>query len=603
MKKQDRIFLVVLLLGLGAHLFVLFAPHFLFDETFYISIPYRLTAGDSLIRDEWHLSQFSSLFSYLPVLFWITLKGSADGIIVFMRCTYLAIHTGAAVAIYRSFRKENGWAIIAAMLFYIQVPYKIYGISYNSMLALFLLLFTLNLIKIYHDRLLRSYVVSGFAFGAGCVCNPLFTTAAPLYLLFCVFRQRRKAAQKNVSAKGRKNKKNRSEQSAIDQYGCFFSNQAALYTFVGIAAIVVISVIFYFGTGGRLSDVFGNMGNLLRSSEYSITSGSLWRRIQQVATAINSVSLHLPFLLPLFFLVMYFDRKRNNAAHQLIYLIGSVILAGFYIVGMYATLTESTTLILALPFFLVSTVCYILTERKNKTLFYCMWCPCAVASVLNMLTANTVLSSVGFVLAVANVAGVFFARDLIEELRANRKKKKASPKERIGANRVCRAVICVGLSIQFIFYGFVLSFGQLPQKNSSVVSEGPYSGMRMADEQYDAYTASLRDLDLIKERSNETDPVLIVSYQNWMYLYIQRPIAVYTTWYRGNLKQEDLTAYYMKQPDKIPKYIYIVYRDQVEITGIDSDNLLRTRTTLNEMFDYTEEKLKNGVLLTVHSMK
>ncbi len=118
MKKQDKVFLAVLLLGFAAHLLVLFSPHFLFDETFYLTIPYRLVNGDSLLRDEWHLSQFSSVFSYLPVLLWVRLTGSADGVVLFMRFVYLFLHTCCAAAVYATFRDENYRAIPAAMLFY-----------------------------------------------------------------------------------------------------------------------------------------------------------------------------------------------------------------------------------------------------------------------------------------------------------------------------------------------------------------------------------------------------------------------------------------------------------------------------------------------------
>ena len=140
-KRINNLFLAAMLIGLLFHLLVLFVPHFLFDETFYATIPFRLVQGDRLIRDDWHLSQFSSLFSYLPVRIWTAIKGSADGLIVFLRCVYLAIHTGAAVLVYRFFKEYRYWAILAAMMFYIQVPNDIHAISYHSMFALFLLLF------------------------------------------------------------------------------------------------------------------------------------------------------------------------------------------------------------------------------------------------------------------------------------------------------------------------------------------------------------------------------------------------------------------------------------------------------------------------------
>ena len=123
--------------ALSVHLLFVFLPHYLPDEPFYATIPYRLLCGDSLIQEEWHLSQLSSFFTYLPVRLWITVKGSADGLFLFLRLVYLLIHTAAAVVIYRLFRTYQYWAIVTALIYYLQTPYKIYAMSYNSMFAFF----------------------------------------------------------------------------------------------------------------------------------------------------------------------------------------------------------------------------------------------------------------------------------------------------------------------------------------------------------------------------------------------------------------------------------------------------------------------------------
>lgn len=80
-KKSDYFFVVALLCGLLFHLGLIWTPHFIQDETFYATIPYRLINGDCLVQHEWHLTQFSSLFLYIPVRFWLLIKGSTDGII------------------------------------------------------------------------------------------------------------------------------------------------------------------------------------------------------------------------------------------------------------------------------------------------------------------------------------------------------------------------------------------------------------------------------------------------------------------------------------------------------------------------------------------
>ena len=95
-KKTDLLFVVSILSVLLIHIFFVFVIPFSQDEYVYVSIPFRLFNGDSLVQDEWHLTQFSSLFSSLPVYIWMALKGTADGIFVFLRSVYLLIHTTIA---------------------------------------------------------------------------------------------------------------------------------------------------------------------------------------------------------------------------------------------------------------------------------------------------------------------------------------------------------------------------------------------------------------------------------------------------------------------------------------------------------------------------
>ena len=104
LKNTDFLFVIAILAILIVHIYFLFSIPFSDDESHYITVPFRLINGDSLVKNEWHLTQFASLFSYLPVRIFTAIKGSADGILIFTRCVYLAIHTSVAVVIYRFFR-------------------------------------------------------------------------------------------------------------------------------------------------------------------------------------------------------------------------------------------------------------------------------------------------------------------------------------------------------------------------------------------------------------------------------------------------------------------------------------------------------------------
>ena len=84
-KNTNFLFIIALLSVLFLHIIFAFIIPFGYDESCYATIPFRLINGDSLVQDEWHLTQFASLFSFLPVYIWKVIEGSADGIFIFLR--------------------------------------------------------------------------------------------------------------------------------------------------------------------------------------------------------------------------------------------------------------------------------------------------------------------------------------------------------------------------------------------------------------------------------------------------------------------------------------------------------------------------------------
>lgn len=590
------------------HIYFLFCVPFSDDETHYATVPFRLMNGDSLVQHEWHLTQFASLFSYLPVRIWMAIKGSADGIFVFLRCVYLTIHTSVAVLIYRFFKQYGKWAILASMMFYVQITYRIQAISYQSMFAIFLLLLTLCLLSIYQNSSTRSYVFAGVCFGCCCVCNPLFCLVFVLYLLGCALWTKRQVIVENIiknktsrnQGKGKKlTKRQKREQKQqltnafpnMENYSCFFNKKAILWVTLGILIVAVIALVFFFSTGGTIDSIMNNIENLLGSSEYDIASKSVFFKLQQTIYYFSMANLGMPWILPLIFIVLLFDKNRTSNIHRFAYLTVLSLWTVMFIFGVMRNI-EIYLCAISLPFSVISTTCYLLTENKNKTLFYCMYLPCLVATFFHYLAADTLLGAIGVVLAISNVAGVFFARDLWREMRFVSKDNSATTVNKEGSP-VFRSVIIVAFCLQILFYGVFYQYGQIYGKDTPKATTGPYSGLYMSEENYDRYNKTMSDLDYIKKYSSYSSPILVVSYSNWMYLHLDRPIATYTTWYRGTLDVDLLKTYYKENPKKTPKYVYY------ESSDPQNANI----NIVTELFEVSRENLSNGVLLTVEKCK
>ena len=590
------------------HIYFLFCVPFSDDETHYATVPFRLINGDSLVQHEWHLTQFASLFSYLPVRIWMAIKGSADGIFVFLRCVYLTIHTSVAVLIYRFFKQYGKWAILASMMFYVQITYRIQAISYQSMFAIFLLLLTLCLLSIYQNSSTRSYVFAGVCFGCCCVCNPLFCIVFVLYLLGCALWTKRQVIVENIiknktsrnQGRGKKlTKRQKREQKQqltnafpnMENYSCFFNKKAILWVTLGILIVAVIALVFFFSTGGTIDSIMNNIENLLGSSEYDIASKSVFFKLQQTIYYFSMANLGMPWILPLIFIVLLFDKNRTSNIHRFAYLTVLSLWTVMFIFGVMRNI-EIYLCAISLPFSVISTTCYLLTENKNKTLFYCMYLPCLIATFFHYLAADTLLGAIGVVLAISNVAGVFFARDLWREMRFVSKDNSATTVNKEGSP-VFRSVIIVAFCLQILFYGVFYQYGQIYGKDTPKATTGPYSGLYMSEENYDRYNKTMSDLDYIKKYSSYSSPILVVSYSNWMYLHLDRPIATYTTWYRGTLDVDLLKTYYKENPKKTPKYVYY------ESSDPQNANI----NIVTELFEVSRENLSNGVLLTVEKCK
>ena len=600
--KYDVLFLVSMLLVLIMHLSCIFGAEHFADESFYPTVPLRLINGESLVSNEWHLTQFSSLFLYIPVKIWLTVTGSTEGIILFLRFFYLIIHTIAGLGIYAFFRKYKLWAIAGAVIFYSQVPLRFMNANYHSLLALFLLLFTLCLISIYKSEKFPLYLIAGFCYGCCCVCNPFECLLFVVYIIACVIwliqssHYKKKPSDNTVSL-----------QQKIETLNKFFSVGAFLKFTSGLLIAAIISIVFFLATGGTIDALFENLPYLLNDSGHDIFSSPLEafiEKIQLTATHINGISFGLPWLLPLFYLVLLFDKKRKNNKHKIFFLTLSLVLTIFFTIGIsIETMNNSRRFAIALPFAIISTTCYILTEKKNKKLFYCMWLPSALANVIQYLASDLHLSTM-WVLTIGNIAGVFFLNDFIAEL----KPQETDNKKKSGFSvKYAQTVFCICICLQVFFQGFIYTAGRtVDMNNYAPLTKGPYKNIYLDNDDYNRNLSIMKDLDYIKKQTNSNDHICILSEFSWMYLYIDRPFGTYSAW-MPFLELERLETYYSMNPDKTPAYIYVgwVYIP----TGISKEyKINQNRASADvekilEVFDCQVEELGNGYLLKVNSYK
>ena len=624
LQKSDYFFIAALLCGLLFHMTIIISSDNFFDEAFYPTVPYRLINDDSLVQHEWHLTQFSSLFLYLPVRLWLLIKGSTEGIYLYLRFVYIFVHSLVTVAVYKFFRNYSIWSVLASMMFYMLIPYRTYALNYTSMLAIFYLLFTLNLFSIYKTQCTKCYLGAGFFYGCCCVNNPIFCIFFVLYVILCVLYTKKNLVIRLLSSKHiffNKRRKKSNEKSSkvarisfqeklvlfsknLESYAAFFNKKAVICSFAGVCIIAAISVVFFFKTGGTLSSIFENIENLMGASEYFTTSKDTWaQKSLDYKTAINSISLNIPCLLPLFFFLLFIDKKKKTNAHRFAYLVVSFALSVLFSVGILSA-DDNTAFFFSFPFAFFSIVCYILTNKRQTDLFFCIWCPCAASSLLCSFASNTLFYSSSAIFSISNIAGMFFIYDLLKEIKINATTKKhnyiisQNKKFFRFANHI---IIVLTISLQLAFSCFTTRLiNNTPIKDATfVASSGPLKGMFFNQEVYDLYESILDDLDYVKNVSAETEPLLVIGNLDWAYMYTERPFATYTAYYLG-FSDKSISEYYKKNPDKIPKYIYVFTIPDLQEPYYAKKEFYKEKDILDTMFKYSIKDLHNGVLLTVN---
>ena len=150
------------------------------DEAFYLTVPHRLTLGDELFRDEWHLSQLASFFTLPFVSAYRHFNGSNDGIMLAARYTYAVIHALAALVIYLRLR-HFGWLSVAGSIIYMLfTPFDMMCLSYNT-IAVDALVLSGVIAGTASDNGRTAWAVSGALFACAVVCCPYLASAYVLY--------------------------------------------------------------------------------------------------------------------------------------------------------------------------------------------------------------------------------------------------------------------------------------------------------------------------------------------------------------------------------------------------------------------------------------
>ena len=502
------------------------------DEAFYLTVPHRLTLGDELFRDEWHLSQLASFFTLPFVSAYRHFDGSNDGIMLAARYTYTVIHALAALVIYLRLR-HFGWLSVAGSIIYMLfTPFDMMSYSYNTVA-----LDTLALAGVLagtSDGRRAPDIAAGALFACAVVCCPYLVTVYALYLVMTAL----------YAVLYRKTWK-RTWQNPLLTWRCFGR------VTVGIMITAALFAVFFF-RHSSIADVAAALPGLFTDPEhpgYSVVF-MLKHYVYCLVTAHRLIYVPLGiYALSLAWLI--FDKKHTEHAHIHLSLAALSALVCFLLFSK--ELTQSYYNGIMLPLAFVGFTAYLLLDDKPRGLFAAHFMLGLLYSVCVCATSNMGFDVMSMAFSVVNIASCVFIALLLRQMaRSPRSQRRLVLASGI-APVVCLALLVVTVKAAHCFWDAPPAW--LTVRIEAGPARGIVTSQRLNDDYMRVYD------DLAEYRDEPRGNILVYAQETWCYLILDDyPYAGFSAWLSGldSVTELRLRLYYELNSGKYPQYVYIL---------------------------------------------
>ena len=500
-----------------------------YDESFYLTIPYRMCHGDKLFLNEWHVSQLSALLQYPLMKLYLLIHPGTDGIVLAFRRIYIAVNFAGGLLAYRRLREYGVGAAAVVLLYLLYAPYNIMALSYNSLGLLCGFLCAVYLATAAKNS---DYAASGLFFAGLVLCQPLMLAEfAVVYLvLFCV--------------------------SLILKWPELLRGQ--LWFLLGcviMAAPVLVYFIFSVGISNILaalplmmSDPEHDMGELLSVS--FIYKSIVDYYLPEMPAGLKFVSrstlkvLYVGFVPICAAACLDRGRRRRAALYlSLSALLCALIGTAYMLLYPYKSTYISYVNYLLFPW-LLHGVCLVplLTKRERwqLSLFYAL----GFLHALSFLTSNQGGNVFSIALLPACLASIMLSIKYCSSL---------------GRAKAVPVFICTAVSAALLLYvraGYCFMSPPVSQFDSQCIS-GPAAGIYATED--DAARCDSVSLSMKSKRLDAGGSTLFLATDPLFYLCTDTGLAQYSAWLSFNIDSTPsrLEAYYSLDPDKLPDTIVI----------------------------------------------
>ncbi len=499
------------------------------DESFYLTVPYRLCQGDGLFLHEWNQAQMTGVLLYPFMKLFLTIAGSTDGVLLFFRVLYTVVHIMTGLFLFHVLKKENESAAFAVALIYmLYAPFGLMALSYNSMGLGSLLLAVTLLWKEKPGR--GRLIMSGGFYACSVLCCPYLAACYFLCLASLIVSPKKLVGLRILNRRG-----------------------DFLWWTMGITLIAIMFSAFVLSRM-TFKQLLAVLPYILQDPDHSVrVSGQAFFLYFKAIILQNRVITGTYITSAALFLFFLFDRNREKNKTWCFSVVTLLVFLQMFVYlrdefTLYGTTTRrclnflNFPLCLYCPFFAL----YLQEEATKALRLYVI--PGIIYSFCIFLASDQAIYNIASAAILVEIGVLLmFFRILRRCIRENR--------------QTCLMRWTVGLAVAGVVFAvgkvrYETVFWDAPMScQTELITEGPERGLIVTEEKKCLYDDYNRDVnEHLKQGS-----VLFFSEKTWLYLLAERTFASCSAWLTsqpGEATMQKLRQYYEINPDKFPDQIY-----------------------------------------------
>ncbi len=507
------------------------------DESFYPTIARRLTQGDKLLIDEWHVSQLSGVLLYLPVWLFERMTGGTDGIYLALRYLCVAVQCLTAAAVYLRLRRyHRAGAAAGALALAVYTPFGINALSYNSFGVLFMALTGALLIPA-EEKSRAAYLLAGLCFAGAVLCCPYLVLVYLLYALAALLLRKKNSRLPALSVRA---------------FGLFT-----------LGAAILAVVFFLVGLAGAdlsrlpaaLRGIFSDPEHAEQTSFLRSLALLLLRYPYYVFYRGGPLPGACLFAVGALSLTALLDKRRRQ--HAAVYLLIGILLTAAAEILYAARWTHPNFVMYAAN--VLALLCFVLTPPSDadaaRRFALLWWLPGMLYSGLVVLGSNqgqyAVFSAAACVVPCSMTVLFRTAKQILPE----GKRFRAAAAAALAVLVLSQVGGAAYLRYRNVFWGATI------REQTETIAEGTHKGLIVEPGAAAKYAATQPAMAELARRSNG-GRVLVLTEYTWMSMGGYQS-AAYSAWLSGvnDASLDRLEMYYALNPENRPTVVWAAAED------------------------------------------